>query len=220
MSMAMDKARGRRPKYLQHQFHTHDQQMSAAKQGMWLFLAQEILFFSGVFLVYAVYRYLYPETFLGAHEYLSVPLGALNTVVLITSSLTMALAVRAAHTSNRKQLILHISLTIALAFVFLIVKYFEYTHKFHAGLLPGKFYSAQVEIAGVPHLFFGIYFVMTGLHGLHVIAGIAVLFWILGRSLRGDFDAEYYTPVENVGLYWHLVDMIWIFLFPLLYLVR
>ncbi len=194
--------------------------MSAAKMGMWLFLAQEVLFFSGVFLAYAVYRYFYPETFLRAHEFLSVPLGGLNTLVLITSSLTMALAVRAAHTSNRRALIVNLSMTSGFAFVFLAVKSVEYSHKFHEGMLPGKFYAAHEHIEGLPHLFFGIYFIMTGLHAIHVIAGIIVLIWILRRGVRGEFDENYYTPVENVGLYWHLVDVIWIFLFPLLYLVR
>ncbi|MCB9475355.1 MAG: cytochrome c oxidase subunit 3 family protein [Deltaproteobacteria bacterium] len=207
------------PKFLAHHFYTPGQQADSAKLGMWLFLGQELLFFSGLFLAYATYRFFYPDTFLEAHHHLSVPMGGFNTVVLITSSLTMALAVRAAQTSNQKQLIWNLVATIAFACVFLVVKYFEYSAKFHHGFLPGKFYTGH-GIEGLPHLFFGIYFVMTGLHGLHVIAGIGVLIWILMRSKRGDFSAEYFTPVENVGLYWHLVDLIWIFLFPLLYLVK
>ncbi len=224
--MAQDMAEGlahdthaAHPPFLAHHFVSTGQQASAAKMGMWLFLGQEILFFSGLFLAYAAYRYFYPETFLHAHEYLNVPMGAFNTFVLITSSLTMALAVRAAQLSQKRALVVNLILTIAFAFVFLVVKYFEYSHKFHAGLLPGKYFSAG-GIDGVPHIFFGIYFVMTGLHGLHVIAGIIVLAWILRRSVKGEFSHRYYTPVENVGLYWHLVDLIWIFLFPLLYLVK
>lgn len=207
------------PTYLQHHFHTPGQQRDAAKLGMWLFLAQEVLFFAGIFMAYGTVRFFYPETMLAAHEHLSVPMGAVNTLVLLTSSLTMALGVRAAQTSNNKQLMLQVTLTILLAFTFLVIKYFEYSHKIHLGLLPGRFYEGS-GIAGSPHIFFGIYFVMTGLHGLHVIAGIGVLLWILLRAKKGHFNSAYYSPVENVGLYWHIVDLIWIFLFPLLYLVR
>ena len=207
------------PDFLQHHFYTAEQQQSSAKLGMWLFLAQEVLFFGGIFVAYAFVRYMYPETMLAAHAYLDVKLGGLNTLVLITSSLTMALAVRAAQLGDKKQLRLHLILTIAFAFAFLVVKYFEYSHKIHVGLVPARFFSAE-GIAGSPHIFFGLYFTMTGLHGLHVIAGIVVLFWILRRAGKGEFGPHYYTPVENVGLYWHLVDLIWIFLFPLLYLVK
>lgn len=204
---------------LAHHFVDMDQQLSAGKLGMWLFLAQEILFFGGLFMAYAAARYFYPETFLAAHELLDVNMGALNTVVLLTSSLTMALAVRAAQTNNQSQLQIQLVLTILLACVFLVVKYFEYSHKFHAGLLPGKFFAAQ-GVVGYPQVFFGIYFTMTGMHGLHVIIGIGVLLWILIRARNGDFNASNFQAVENTGLYWHLVDLIWIFLFPLLYLVR
>jgi len=205
--------------FLQHHFHSPAQQESSAKLGMWLFLAQEVLFFGGLFVAYGVVRYLYPETMLAGHEYLNVPMGAVNTIVLITSSLTMALGVRAAQTNNQKKLLLHVSLTILFACVFLIIKYFEYTHKIHVGLVTARAFSAE-GIAGSPHIFFSLYFVMTGLHGLHVIAGIVCLLWILKRARKKEFSSAYYTPVENVGLYWHLVDLVWIFLFPLLYLVK
>ncbi|MBZ0273262.1 cytochrome c oxidase subunit 3 family protein [bacterium] len=208
------------PSYLAHHFHTVHQQESAAKLGMWLFLAQELLFFSGLFLAYAAYRYFYPGTFLQAHEHLSVPMGATNTVVLITSSLTMALGVRAAQMSDNKALSRNLILTMLFACTFLVIKYFEYSAKFEHGLLPGKFYSSHEQIAGQPQIFFGIYFVLTGLHGIHVLVGIGVIAWIWLRARKGEFHGKYYTPVENVGLYWHLVDVIWIFLFPLLYLVR
>jgi len=134
----------------------------------------------------------------------------------------MALAVRAAQLGDRRLLVLLLAVTIACAVVFLGVKYVEYAHKFHDGLLPGRFYRPEhgLVIPGKPHIFFGIYFMLTGLHGIHVLIGIGVLSWMLLRARRGDFSAAYYTPVENVGLYWHLVDVIWIFLFPLLYLVR
>jgi len=170
-------------------------------------------------MAYATIRYFYPETLLAAHEHLDKTLGTINTVVLITSSLTMALAVHSAQVGRQRRLILNLTLTIALACTFLLIKYFEYSHKFHEGLLPGKFYFAE-GIPGVPHIFFGLYFVMTGLHALHVIVGIGILIWILKRSLNGEFRETYYTPVEITGLYWHLVDLIWIFLFPLLYLVK
>ena len=217
--------------FLQHHFHTASQQKASAKLGMWLFIGQEILFFGGVFVAYAIVRYFYPETMLAAHEHLSVPMGATNTVVLLASSLTMALGVRAAQTGQQKMLQLMLWLTILCAFAFMVIKGFEYTHKFHEGLFPGKFWSTPAAealrehhhvhpIPGSPHVFFGLYFAMTGLHALHVLVGIFVLFWILIRSKRGEFGPLYYTPVETVGLYWHLVDLVWIFLFPLLYLVR
>ncbi|MGM0577290.1 MAG: cytochrome c oxidase subunit 3 family protein [Myxococcota bacterium] len=216
------------PSFLAHHFDTPAQQESSAKLGMWIFLSTEILMFSGFFLAYAVARFLYPEMMLEAHEHLSVPLGSLNTVVLITSSFTMALAVRAAQTGEQRKTVTMLTATILFAGVFMVVKYFEYKAKFEHGMLPGIFYSAEYAAAdltgpaltGGPHIFFGIYFMMTGLHGLHVLIGMGVLLWILLRAKRGEFGPQFYTPVENVGLYWHLVDLIWIFLFPLLYLVK
>lgn len=207
------------PGLVAHHFVSEEQQRSAAKLGMWIFLATEILFFGGLFMAYAAFRFLYPDTFLQAHERLDVPLGATNTAVLITSSLTMALAVRAAQLGQKRQLQSNLAATFALACVFLVIKYVEYTHKFHEGLLPGKYYTAE-GIEGLPHVFFGIYFVMTGLHGIHVLAGMGVIAWVFVRASQGRFSKSNYTPVENVGLYWHLVDLIWIFLFPLLYLVK
>lgn len=215
----MDTASSGHPGHVEHHFASADQQRGAAKLGMWIFLATEILFFGGLFMAYGALRYFYPGTFRAAHEYLSIPLGGLNTAILITSSLTMALAVRAAQVSDRRQLVRFLAVTLLLAGAFLVVKYIEYSHKFHAGLLPGRYYTAE-GIPGMPHVFFGVYFVMTGLHGVHVIAGMIVIAWVLIRGRQGRYSAEYYTPVENVGLYWHLVDLIWIFLFPLLYLVR
>ena len=235
----MSAPHGDHPDFMQHHFFTPAQQKSSAKLGMWLFLAQEILFFSGLFMAYAAFRYLYPETFLSAHHYLSKPMGAINTVVLLTSSLTMALGVRSAQTDNRKNLAIFLFLTFVLAGVFLVIKYFEYAHKYHDCLLPGHFYAIQpfadfimgstshcghaLELARInpaPQVFFGIYFVMTGLHGLHVVVGMGLILWILYGGVKGKYTSRYYTPVENVGLYWHLVDLIWIFLFPLLYLVK
>ena len=216
------------PEYLAHHFDTVAQQEASAKLGMWVFLSTEVLMFSGLFLAYAYARWMYPEMMLEAHHHLSIPLGGLNTVVLITSSLTMALAVRAASLDDRENTVRLLAITILCAGIFMVVKYFEYSAKIEHGLLPGVFYTADYAAAdiltpdpvGGPHLFFAIYFFMTGLHGVHVVVGIGVLSWILLRARRGDFSSSWYAPVENAGLYWHLVDLVWIFLFPLLYLVK
>ncbi|MCB9638089.1 MAG: cytochrome c oxidase subunit 3 family protein [Myxococcales bacterium] len=219
MSQVAEHAHAEHPPHLHHHFHSSAQQAASAKLGMWVFIAQEILFFSGLFMAYIALRFLYPKTFLAAHEHLDVSMGAINTVFLITSSLTMALAVRAAQTSNKRWAELNLLFTIGFALAFCVVKYFEYTHKFHLGIFPGKFYT-YTHIPGNPEAFFGLYFVMTGMHALHVLVGVGLLVWIYFKTRAGQFSAEYYTPVENVGLYWHLVDLIWIFLFPLLYLVK
>jgi cytochrome c oxidase subunit 3 len=146
-------------------------------------------------------------------------MGALNTLVLILSSVTVALAIREVQLNRRKNAVLLLAATIACAFVFLVVKYFEYSHKFHEGLLPGHFFSNPHVQGTDPQLFFSAYFAMTGLHGLHVIFGIIFLSFVLVQTARGVYSSEYYTPVEMGGLYWHLVDLIWIYLFPLLYLI-
>ena len=187
--------------------------------GMWMFLVTEVLLFCGMFVAYAVYRSWHPEVFAAAAQLLDTKMGALNTIVLLTSSLTMALSIRAIQVGNQKWLRINLLLTILLAFVFLIVKYFEYTHKFEEHIFPGANYAYEgLDMAYVP-IFFSIYFVMTGIHGFHVLIGIGVLTWVLVKATRGRFSSEYYTPVELSGLYWHLVDIIWIFLFPLLYLI-
>ena len=211
------------PWYLAHHFHDMEQQNTANKFGMWLFLVQETLFFAGLFMAYIAFRYLYPDTWLQAAEQLDKTMGGINTVVLLTSSLTMALAVRAAQVDDQKGLQRYLLATIAGAFGFLIIKYLEYSHKLHVGLLPGKFYSFDgipKTATNAPDLFFSIYFMMTGVHGLHVVIGIGLIFYLYLRARRGDFNPENYSAVDNIGLYWHLVDLIWIFLFPLLYLVR
>jgi len=205
--------------YLAHHFSDAGQQRESAKLGMWIFLVTEILLFSGLFVFYAVFRSWNPDMFTNAHRFLDVRLGALNTIVLISSSLTVALAIRSLQLNDQKNAGRLLLATILLAGIFLIVKYFEYSHKIHLGLLPGKYFTFQGIEGTNPHVFFSVYFVITGLHGLHVIAGMLVIGWVLLRTWQGEFSAEYYTPVENAGLYWHLVDLIWIFVFPLLYLV-
>ena len=209
--------------HLAHHFDTMGQQIGSAKLGMWLFLATEILMFSGLFLAYFVLRMFYPEMVLEAHEYLSKTAGGINTAVLLTSSYTMALAVRSIQLGDVKKLRMFLVLTILCGCMFMVVKYFEYSAKFEHGMLPGKFYSAHLhgyEIDGLPHIFFGVYFTMTGLHGVHVLLGLFVMLWMFVRAGRGEFGKNNYVAIENTGLYWHLVDLIWIFLFPLLYLVK
>jgi cytochrome c oxidase subunit 3 len=206
-----------------HHFYDAAQEASSAKLGMWLFLVTEVLLFSGLFVAYTIIKTQNPGMWAEASKQLDVTLGAVNTVVLITSSLTVALAVRAAQTNKagekNKQIVGLMIFTIACAAAFLVVKYFEYSHKFHVGTLPGSFYSYEGIAHPNAHLFFGVYFLMTGLHGIHVVIGMIVLTWITIRAAKGHFYEDYYTPVELGGLYWHLVDLIWIYLFPLLYLV-
>jgi cytochrome c oxidase subunit 3 len=224
---------GGRPWFLAHHFDTVGQQMSANKLGMWLFLCTEILMFSGLFLAYFIARTMYPEMVLAGGEQLNKVAGGINTVVLITSSLTMALAVRAAQVNDTKGILRNILFTIGFAGVFMVVKYFEYSAKIEHGTLPagpitaehpnGEWYAAAqhgVHLPRYSRIFFGLYFCMTGLHGIHVLVGIGVLSWVYMRAKRGDFSSQNYVAVENVGLYWHLVDLVWIFLFPLLYLVK
>lgn len=297
-----------------HHFETMQQQFDSGKLGIWLFLTTEILMFSGLFCAYLVYRANHPEIFLYAHEYLDTTLGAINTVVLLVSSLTMAWAVRAAQLNQQKILIGMLTATLICAGAFMVIKYFEYTAKFDHGLYPGRsniLYQEQLgPVAGVSspsavtdaaeaaeaspdsptpygadetdgadehgeggssehsgptgpppseahaldsvdgshpagehgdhhskgdshdhygpegpaprdtHVFFGIYYMMTGLHGIHIVAGMIAISWLLYRSVKGHFNSEYFGPVDYVGLYWHLVDLIWIYLFPLLYLIR
>jgi len=206
--------------FLLHHYREMGQQFEAAKIGMWLFLVTEVLLFGGLFVGYGIMHAKHPEAFVAAHHHLNRVLGATNTVVLLLSSFTMVLSVWAAQTSRRKLLILFLVLTLLLACAFLGVKYFEYSHKFHEGLLPGKFYSHQGDTVPGQFMFFSFYFMMTGLHGIHVVLGMAAITWILARAIRGDFSAQYYAPVDITGLYWHLVDLIWIYLFPLMYLIR
>jgi cytochrome c oxidase subunit III len=205
--------------HVAHHFDKADTQFDAGRMGVWLFLVTEILFFGGLFVAFFIFRSWYFDSFVEAHHHLDWQMGALNTAFLITSSLTMALAVRAAQITDKKQGTALLIVTFVLAGAFLVVKYFEYTHKIHDGLLPGSLFSAQGFTTAHPSVFFSIYFVMTGIHGLHVVIGMGLILWILLRNMKGDFSSRYYAPVENVGLYWHLVDLIWIFLFPLLYLV-
>jgi len=158
------------------------------------------------------------EVFVQAHDALNKVQGGTNTIVLLTSSLTMALAVRAAQQGKRGLTGTYLLATIGFALVFLVIKYFEYTHKIHDGLLPGTHFT-NTHLPKSAHVFFSLYFMMTGLHGIHVLIGIGLIGWVFLRNQRGEFDKSFYTPVDIVGLYWHLVDLVWIYLFPLLYLI-
>ncbi len=295
--------------HLAHHFDSMAQQFDSAKLGMWLFLATEVLFFGGLFVAYAILRMRFPEVFSYASHYLDTIMGGINTCVLILSSLTMALAVRYAQTSNKRGLIVCLALTLLGAVGFLVIKYFEYTHKIHENLVWGtSFYvppeghlgaeeakalatapaaptgtitvkdptpfavpdlapkpavdasaikpasrgpSGVAKASGAPaaahdehaapgkseeahpathledprmpantHLFFAVYYAMTGLHGVHVVVGMILIGWLIKRAFRGDFGSENFTSVDTVGLYWHIVDLIWIFLFPLFYLIH
>jgi cytochrome c oxidase subunit III len=275
------------PEHLAHHFESLQQQYDSGKLGIWLFLTTEILMFSGLFCGYAVLRALHPEIFLYAHHYLSVFWGALNTMVLIFSSFTIAWAVRAAQLGQTRLLVRLLTITLACAGIFLGVKFIEYKNKWEEALLPGNYYNPEqppedvvmpsLEAAKVKaaeknvtppaaaaptgavgehtqitpaavgptglsptwlarnqlrrdvvwhgpepnnvQLFFGIYFAMTGLHGIHVIGGMVVIAWLIGKARKGTFGPDRFAAVDFTGLYWHLVDLVWIFLFPLLYLI-
>jgi cytochrome c oxidase subunit 3 len=205
---------------LAHHFDSLEQQREATTLGMWVFLVTEVLFFGGLFTVYAVYRGWYPDAFAAASHELDITLGAINTAVLITSSLTMALAVHAAQTGKRNLVMVFLILTMALGGVFLGIKSFEYYHKFVEHHIPGpNFEFAEKEFAKHAQLFFSLYFIMTGLHALHMIIGFGIMAWMLWWTYRGTITKEYYSPIEISGLYWHFVDIVWIYLFPLLYLL-
>jgi cytochrome c oxidase subunit III len=207
------------PPELQHHFNTMEQQREASSFGMWLFLVTEILFFGGLFTAYTVYRHLYPHAFAEASRHLDITLGTFNTAVLIVSSLTMALAVWSAAVGRRKAIVVFLLSTMVLGGVFLGVKAVEYSHKFHDHLVPGPSFHFPGPDARPAEIFFSLYFTMTGLHAAHMIIGIGILTVLLLQARKGRYTPEYHTPIEVSGLYWHFVDIVWIFLFPLLYLL-
>ena len=205
--------------HVAHQFDDAEQQYDASALGMWLFLVTEIMFFGGVFTAYVAYRFAFPAAFGHASNHLNLLLGTINTAVLIGSSLTMALAVHGAQVSDDRLLARGLLGTIGLGSVFLVIKAFEYAHKFHEGLVPGPFFTYAGADKPNAELFFSLYFAMTGLHAAHMVIGIGILFVLLARAREGTYGRSYHTPVELTGLYWHFVDIVWIFLFPLLYLI-
>ncbi len=197
--------------------HVHRDDLGA-KMGMWLFLFTEVLLFGGMFLVYAVYRYQFPDQFHFAAMELNTTVGTLNTIILLTSSLTVALSIDALQKGNKFLSMMMLVITILFAVMFMVNKYFEWSTKFSHGIYPGS-----PELLNKPNgqiLFFGLYYIMTGLHGLHVLIGMAVLFFMLVFIAKDKVTPDNYVKLENSGLYWHLVDLIWIFLFPLFYLIQ
>ena len=211
---------------LAHQFDSLEQQKESSTLGMWLFLVTEIMFFGGLFLAYVLYRGRYTEAFLASSNTLDVLLGGLNTAVLICSSWTMVLAIWAAQVNRRKAVVFFLILTMLLGTTFLVVKGFEYHDKYTHHHLPGKlgeYFNVPFEFEGAQpqhaEIFFSIYFIMTGLHATHMVIGIGVLLVLTILSWKGHYGPEYHNPLEMAGLYWHFVDIVWIFLFPLLYLL-
>jgi cytochrome c oxidase subunit 3 len=232
---AIEQAHGHAPESahsaLAHQFDNLEQQREAGTLGMWVFIAQEVMFFGGLFLAYLIYRMTYPNAFMAASNHLNWTIGTFNTAVLITSSLTMALAVWATQAGRAPKVQVAFMLaTVFLGLVFLGVKAYEYNEKYVDGLIPAAgWFNPPAELlrqwaeAGVTvqnvQMFFWLYFAMTGLHALHMIVGVIIITPIIYWAWHGRYSPEYHSPVENFGLYWHFVDIIWIFLFPLLYLL-
>jgi len=202
-----------------HQFDDAEQQQSTSMLGMWVFLATEVMFFGGLFASYTVYRAVYAQAFAVASHHLDIVLGTLNTAVLLTSSLTMALAVRSAQVGARRSTVTLLVLTMLLGLAFLGIKGLEYYQKYVDHLVPGPSFSFSGANLHDAEMFFYLYFAMTGLHALHMIAGVGVMSVLTILAARGRFTPAYYTPLEVGGLYWHFVDIVWIFLFPLLYLI-
>ncbi len=204
---------------LRHHFIDLEQQRESSTLGMWLFLLTEIMFFGGLFTGYGIYRFMYPEAWKEAAHELNVTLGAINTVVLILSSLTMALAVHSAQLGKKRLLILFLIATLLLGLVFLGIKTKEYADKFDHHLIPGTNFQFEGPWAHQAMLYFCFYFAMTGMHALHMIIGMVGICILIRMAAKDTFSAEYHTHIELFGLYWHFVDIVWIFLFPLLYLI-
>jgi cytochrome c oxidase subunit 3 len=205
---------------LQHHFDDSAQQLESSTLGMWIFLVTEIMFFGGMFTSYTIYRNMYPDAFASTSHFMNVTIGAINTGVLICSSFTMVLAVRAAQLGQKKAIIAFLTLTLVLGTVFLVLKYFEYHEKWVDHHIPGpSFQYADSRYFHQAQILFFLYFAMTGMHALHMIVGAGLLTTLIVMASRNRFSAEWYTPVEMIGLYWHFVDIVWIFLFPLLYLI-
>ena len=224
MSSAAETHEGGLHPALAHHFESLPAQKEAATLGMWLFLAQEVMFFGGLFIAYTVYRNLYFDAFAAGSHHLDVTLGAVNTAVLICSSLTMALAVHASAIGRGRHAVVYLLSTVLLGSVFLGIKVVEYHDKFVHHLVPGPGFSAEAlgvtgEVARSAETYYALYFAMTGLHALHMVVGIPILLFLAFKAHRGAYGRDYNTPVEMTGLYWHFVDIVWIFLFPLLYLI-
>ena len=218
-----------------HHFNSMEQEHEAGKQGVWLFMLTELMMFGGLFVGYFIYRAMYHDMYIVGGDSLDWKLGALNTIVLLISSFTMAQAVTNVMQGHNRKALIKVYITTACAAAFMVVKYFEYTSKLEHGLFPGldlwnpdiayladhvraSSYMDSLDPANL-RLFYVLYFAMTGLHGIHILIGIGLMIWLMRRLKRNDFSPKYYTAVEGVGLYWHIVDIVWIFLFPLMYLI-
>jgi cytochrome c oxidase subunit 3 len=206
---------------LREQFDTEAQQRDAATLGMWIFLITEILFFGGAFLAYSIYRSTYPGVFALASSSLNLPIGAANTCVLLLSSFTMVMAVRAGQLGQKKAIIFFLIITLIFGLAFLGIKGFEWTEKFKEHHVPAlaDFHLEGTPLQGQAKLFFSLYFAMTGLHALHMVVGVGILLFMIWKARQNTFSPKYYTPIDVAGLYWHFVDVVWIFLFPLFYLI-
>jgi len=207
------------PSALYHQFNDLEQQHESYYLGMWVFLVTEVMFFGGLFGAYTIYRFRFPEAFTEGSNHLNLWLSFTNTAVLLCSSLAIALAVRGAQLGRRKILIGFLLLTVVLGAAFLGLKGFEYYEEYQEHLIPGLNFSLDSPHANQVELFFVLYFSMTGLHAIHMILGIAAILVLTFLSWRNWFSPDYYAPIEMMGLYWHFVDIVWVFLFPLLYLI-
>ncbi|HET9743893.1 MAG TPA: cytochrome c oxidase subunit 3 family protein [Terriglobales bacterium] len=218
------------PESLHEQFDTLEQQKDVAQFGMWIFLVTEIMFFGGLFGAYLIYRNLYYPAFVAGSNSISIVLGTINTAVLICSSLTMAMAVHSAAIGARKLLIFFLTATLLLGLVFLGIKGVEYHDKWVEHHVPGANFHfvdperpgeapVPADVASQTSIYFSLYFLMTGMHALHMCIGVGILLALIWKAYRGAFPPHHYTMIENFGLYWHFVDIIWIFLFPLLYLI-
>lgn len=214
MSSAVNRTKGE----FAHHYQSAAHEFETSKFGVWIFMATEILMFGGLFVAYALFAERYPEVFKEGATFLNWKYGAANTVILLFSSLTIALAVYFLQKNNSKAAAINLGITLLCAAGFMGIKFIEYSHKFHEHLFPGKYFAHETTVDNLA-LYFSLYFSMTGLHGLHVMIGMGLITWVLIRTLRGEFNSHYYTPVEGVALFWHLVDLVWIYLFPLLYLV-
>ena len=202
-------------------FEDLHQQEEAEKLGMWAFLITEVMFFGALFTAYIVYRNMYPSAFLKASSHLNWVMGGTNTLVLIVSSLTMAMAIRCAQKAQRTMMLFNVVATMALGATFLVIKYFEYAEKWHHHLMPGPSFDVSLFGTDGPQarIFFSIYFAMTGLHAFHMVVGLGIMTWVLVKAWKGKFTPQRYVGMEIAGLYWHFVDLVWIFLFPMLYLL-
>jgi cytochrome c oxidase subunit 3 len=220
MIMTVDRRPSLSEAATQHsQFSDADQQRETARIGMWIFLATEVMFFAALFTAYSVFFHLNHDGFISASRHNDFWLGSLNTAVLLTSSLTMALAVHAARAGDKGSLLRYLFITMCLGAAFLVIKGVEYDHHFRDHLFPAAGFLYDPAYARSAQMFFYLYFTMTALHGIHMLGGIGVLAVLAELTRRGKFTASYNTPVELAGLYWHFVDVIWIFLFPMLYLL-